>query len=161
MDTARTYITTQSSYLVTLWTFAGLTFAIFVTFIIQLCCYNCCAVKYPSCYVGNAVGRWPSAATLPPLSRAQSTSLCFSAYSSLASPSHPSSSHLTCWPISMTLLAISMELSTISLMALPLATALPGLVRITSTKTLRIYRSIFLMLCRPSTTSSRANSTLN
>jgi hypothetical protein len=57
MDTARTYITTQSSYLVTLWVFAGLSIALFVAFLIQLCCYNCCGVRYACSYVGNAVER--------------------------------------------------------------------------------------------------------
>jgi hypothetical protein len=46
MDTARTYITTQSSYLIPLWVFAGISFTLFVTFVIQLCCYNCCSVRY-------------------------------------------------------------------------------------------------------------------
>lgn len=45
MDTARTYITTQSSYLIPLWVFACLSFVLFVTFVIQLCCYNCCNVR--------------------------------------------------------------------------------------------------------------------
>jgi hypothetical protein len=55
IDTARVYITTQSSYLITLWVFAGLSFVIFMAFTIQLCCYNCCGNKYRIIYTENAV----------------------------------------------------------------------------------------------------------
>ncbi len=55
VDTLRTYITSQSSYLITLWTFGCLSLTLFIICIIQKCCFNCCGSKYIFINSGNVV----------------------------------------------------------------------------------------------------------
>lgn len=76
IDTLTTYVKAQATYILPLWCLAGLILLFLVGCCFQICCYNCCRVRYFYSYAENVVAESTLGLTIPPASTVPS--ICFS-----------------------------------------------------------------------------------
>jgi hypothetical protein len=78
IDTLTTYVKAQATYILPLWCLAGLILLFLLGCCFQICCYNCCRVRYFYSYEENVDAESTRGLIIPPASTAQSISFSYS-----------------------------------------------------------------------------------